>query len=229
MKSRGFSLMELSIVLIILGLLVVTITGSTTVINNAKLNRLISETESFKKHLGVFIAQFDSYPGDFKEAYNFFGVAAGCNNSNVNVDNDGCNGNGNNIIDWEKESYRVHQHLYLANIIPDFYDGVTDLATSIFNENLYHPPYPCSTAGYSDMGINCHQLGSKSDMNGAGLTPRELRKIDIKIDDTIPTSGNVRLKNIVDVVTSDSCGDATGYQISKTALGCNLLYNIDSF
>ena len=68
-KSRinnlfAFSLIELSIVLIIIGLLVVGIIGGQSLIESAKARNFINEVNSWKQALYTFKAKYNRLPGD---------------------------------------------------------------------------------------------------------------------------------------------------------------------
>ena len=60
----AFSLIELSIVLIIIGLLVAGITGGASLIESAKIRAFINEISSFKQAVHTFYASKDRLPGD---------------------------------------------------------------------------------------------------------------------------------------------------------------------
>ena len=60
----AFSLIELSIVLIIIGLLVAGITGGASLIESAKIRNFINEVNSWKQALYTFKVKYDRLPGD---------------------------------------------------------------------------------------------------------------------------------------------------------------------
>ncbi len=62
--KNGFSLIELSIVLIIIGLLVAGITGGQSLIESARNRNLISEMKNYDQALGTFYSLKDRLPGD---------------------------------------------------------------------------------------------------------------------------------------------------------------------
>ena len=63
-KISAFSLIELSIVLIIIGLLVAGITGGQSLIESAKIRAFINELNGYKQAVAAFYAERDRYPGD---------------------------------------------------------------------------------------------------------------------------------------------------------------------
>ena len=65
-NNKAFSLIELSIVLIIIGLLVAGITGGQSLIYNAKINGAMKEMQNFKQGIFAFRALKGRLPGDLK-------------------------------------------------------------------------------------------------------------------------------------------------------------------
>jgi len=63
-RSEGFSLIELSIVLIIIGLLVAGVTGGAKLIKTAQLRNVISESRNYKMAVNAYYALKDTIPGD---------------------------------------------------------------------------------------------------------------------------------------------------------------------
>ena len=65
-NNKAFSLIELSIVLIIISLLVAGITGGQSLIYNAKINGAMKEMQNFKQGIFAFKALKGRLPGDLK-------------------------------------------------------------------------------------------------------------------------------------------------------------------
>ena len=63
-NNKAFSLIELSIVLIIIGLLVAGITGGQSLIGSAKIQSLIKEITEYKQVSYLFQMQKGRLPGD---------------------------------------------------------------------------------------------------------------------------------------------------------------------
>ena len=63
-NNKAFSLIELSIVLIIIGLLVAGITGGQSLIESAKIKNLANEIDGWRKALLIFRVKNDRWPGD---------------------------------------------------------------------------------------------------------------------------------------------------------------------
>jgi len=75
-KKSAFSLIELSIVLIIIGLLVAGITGGASLIKSATLRAVMTEARNYNTAVNSFYVAYNAYPGDY--TVNFAsGVATG--------------------------------------------------------------------------------------------------------------------------------------------------------
>ena len=62
---KGYTLIEMSIVLIIIGLLISSVTSGSKMIENAKIHRFIKDMESYKHATYMFMIINDRLPGDF--------------------------------------------------------------------------------------------------------------------------------------------------------------------
>jgi prepilin-type N-terminal cleavage/methylation domain-containing protein len=82
-KFSAFSLIELSIVLIIMGLLVAGITGGASLIDNARITSLKREIDDYVKDVFTFYARVGRLPGDLDNTGRF-GYASGMDSYPVN-------------------------------------------------------------------------------------------------------------------------------------------------
>jgi prepilin-type N-terminal cleavage/methylation domain-containing protein len=76
LPSRGFSLVELSIVLVILGLLVGGVLSGQSLIRASELRKVTTEYTSIVAAVGSFREKYLYLPGDFPNASQFWGAAA---------------------------------------------------------------------------------------------------------------------------------------------------------
>lgn len=148
--NRGFSLVELSVVLIIISLLVGAIIAGTTLIRVSRVKSVTSDKEAYQNAMLAFRDKYNALPGDLSNATDIWGYATGASAPITPAKDDACaklltysttkatcNGNGNDIIYdrtgtgyYGHEMYRAWQHLSNAGMIEGSYSGVIDCASS---------------------------------------------------------------------------------------------------
>lgn len=119
--KSAFTLVELAIVLIIIGLITGGVIGAQSLIESAKRQSVIKDISNFKIAISAFRLEYGALPGDFDEAEDYWGT-----------DNT-ANGNNNKRIVYEHpavEEIGIWNHLGLAKLIPqefeDFYSNTYD-------------------------------------------------------------------------------------------------------
>lgn len=124
-STAAFTLIELSIVLVIIGLIAGGILVGGEMIRMAETRRLIGQIESYNTAVMAFRGKYNAFPGDFSNASSFFPQAA--------------NGNGNGRLEgissidglpsigliclYAFEYPYFWVHLSLANLVNGKYDG----------------------------------------------------------------------------------------------------------
>ena len=160
---QAFSLVELSIVLVILGLLVGGVLSGQALIHAAELRAVTEEYQRYTTAIQTFRGKYFFYPGDMVNAVKFWGAAAGgtadgfdstCQNvTTPAVGTETCNGDGDGVMAADlSEPWRAWQQLANAGLIEGKYWGVTG------PDNAVHPE--------AVIGSNV----PKSRMNNAGWT-----------------------------------------------------------
>ncbi len=126
---NGFTLVELSIVIVIVGLLIAGVASGRQLIKQAALRATVQEFNIYKENYITFFSTYGAPPGDFRGASINWGT--NCHGTAVN-----CNGNGNGLIDNSDlpplgdgqgiEVYRAYKHLALAKIAKYDFPVLTD-------------------------------------------------------------------------------------------------------
>lgn len=126
----GFSLVELSIVLVILGLLIGGILAGRSLIRASELRAVLTEFNHYVAAAQAFEDQYSALPGDMPNATALWGIAAGttgndntCRNTVQNTTTT-CNGNGNGTLALlEYDAYLFWKHLANAALIEGNFSG----------------------------------------------------------------------------------------------------------
>lgn len=163
-RNQGISLVEVSVVLVIIGLLAGAVIAGQALMKSSQLQSVLSDVDRFKTAVGSFRDKYKEFPGDMPNATNYWGTDAGCpaTPSNVLPKKETCNGNGDGYIgdtagsvlggagNWY-ETYRLWQHLANSGFIEGQYSGAySSLIPGIdANPGINLPASKVTPAGYS--------------------------------------------------------------------------------
>ena len=133
----AFTLVELSVVLVIIGLIVGGVLVGQSLIKAAEMRSVITELEYYKTAVNTFKIKYNALPGDMKDAQLFFGVSPYCgtadqgNHQYTGACNGGGDGyvfyttvgGGSGIVYFGEEQFYFWQHLANAGMITGKYSG----------------------------------------------------------------------------------------------------------
>ncbi len=177
---RAFTLVELAVVLVILGLLVGAILVSRNLYDTGQRQAQIAQTESFSAMVASFKTAFNGLPGDLP------------NGTTLAVQNE--NGNGNGRIDIDNDEHRhVFNALSLGGFTTRSY-AVSDFPNAILgNEQVIAGNHRSVVDASSEPPPYNYWMVSvdESDLVGTSLTAEEAYKIDLAVDDGLPQTGNI--------------------------------------
>lgn len=208
--KSGFTLVELSIVIIIIGLITGGVLGARSLIGSSERQSLIKELRNIDVATLAFQLEYDSIPGDMRDAYDYWG--ANCAASAAS-----CNGNGNKQVSRceSTEERKFWNHIVLSEIFnKEDYAPIGSLSFHKLKYKdsmvmpLYKQPY-CDQPGFQYFGASYYNLRNQHAMylmeadsdstvgtwTHGGISANELYKIDKKIDDGLPYQGTVLGRN----------------------------------
>lgn len=201
--QKGFSLMEISVALIVMGILVAGTIKGYALIESAQLKTVVKDINQYRMAVNVFKDQYGALPGDYGQA-------------NQTIRSDLINGNGNGRIEGEglgnrdSEAVNFWQHLAAAGLIsspgnlPDrggasFGQGVPKAKIGGGLTVVQNPVGPAPMYGVWFL------LGEKNKTGGDGavLTPKQAVLLLKQLDTPDPLSGDVRIAPGTDVAYED--------------------------
>lgn len=167
---RGFTLIEIAIVLVTIALIAGGIMVGDNMITNAKLVSLITEKQKFETAAMQFKDKYKALPGDMYNATSFWGAWTTCPRGSATTATT-CNGNGNGKIALSKtksdttasgdmyEAHRVWQHLGLSGFIDGSFNGGMETSGTIVTT----PGVRVPKANYNETsGWHLYYLGPQS-------------------------------------------------------------------
>jgi len=214
-SEGGFTLIEMSIVLVIIGLIVGGVLVGQNLISAAAMRAQISQIEKFNTAVNTFVGKYGAKPGDLKQRdvtnYGFTAVPARTGTQG--------RGDGNNLIEgysystsnvqpsiqggevlWFWEDLSVNGGSLIEGSFSTAVDAVP--GATITDPTLYLPQAKINKYMniyvYANNGIDYYGLSTFSSINTQNyltttptLSVAQAYAIDKKVDDGMPTTGNV--------------------------------------
>lgn len=204
--KKGFTLIELSIVLIIIGLLIGAIIAGNSMVKAARTQSVIADIQKYSAATNDYFNKYGYWPGDDYEANTrWSGVT---------------NGNGDGALGAapaSMEYYYFWQDLSVSGLISGSYTGcagcvpVTQLTNTAYITHYYDATYPSNQAFYIS-GTNA--VGYAASPGTYIVDGKSALAIDRKIDDSVANTGNV--------ISIGSCASGASY-VTSAGMVCNVI------
>ncbi len=213
-RRQAFTLIELSIVLVVIGLIVGGVMVGRNLIYVANVRKTVAQVEQFNTAVNAFKSKYNCLPGDCINASNF-------------AFNPSSNGNGDGVVGWCTSNQICYQstngnsseyvnfwyHLSASGSIPySLQSAAPNPITGINTPAPILHASACTHAGWtvkSDMQfqnttsgtgmvehnflLSDHVLPFSNPVEEGGCyAPADMRALDAKMDDGFPLSGMVR-------------------------------------
>lgn len=232
-NQGGFTLVELAVVMMIIGLLIGGVLKGQELIENARITSVIAQVKAYESATTTFRDTYDALPGDMPTATaRVAGCAAPCDDGNGNSIIGVAGGLGSNQSAAAADETRLFwRHLLLADLIT----GVTQGTVVAFGET-----HPSARLG-GGFAIGHGNGGTGTDRGAVGtfvslqpspdsaspavsgqnvISPVRADQIDRRIDDANPSTGSVLGQGV-----TGSC-QGTTYDSQVEAKDCNLFFEI---
>jgi prepilin-type N-terminal cleavage/methylation domain-containing protein len=210
--STGFTLVELAIVLMIIGLLIGGILKGQELIENARIVKVVQMFKSYSAAEITFLDSYGSSPGDI--------LNPSTRLSNCTTTPCSTAGNGNGVIGgFGSEQTTFWIHLVRANLIT----GIDEQAPYIFPKMpLGNNGLIINVAGRS--GAMPYSIETADGIGAGVLSGSQAARIDRKMDDGNPSTGSVLGNDDGSGNASVGCVDVTGYiESGNDSNACTLL------
>ena len=216
-SRAAFTLVEMAIVITIIGLIIGGVLAGQSLLNNSKLDAVMTDLRKYKAAVVQFRQQYGGYPGDIADATDYWGSDSNCpySGSDSTPKTVTCNGDGNGSIGIHtNEESRAWQQLADAGLITGSYSGFYSASYNydwmVAGKNAPAGPHegsayvlywlPTVLAGYNwavydgNMGTLLYYgaMQTNSLPQGPILTSAEASAIDRKVDDGKPGTGVIQ-------------------------------------
>ena len=251
-KKSAFSLIELSIVLIIIGLLIAGITGGASLIKSSELRSIMGEARGYAVAVNSFFTQYDQYPGDASIAVGNSNQGNGDRDNKIEFVNDAGTTFFEGVDAWYdlKDIGAIDLALSLSGTTasPTALVPVNHIPGSkikgagwVFDYNTATLQNVVVLTGTTDAWVAPAENAKSTMVNGLNYTTNaaatrngsteiisapDSLSIDSKIDDGKANTGNVQAVNQLTATTD--CANAEAYTVSLGAKKvCVLTFRVD--
>jgi prepilin-type N-terminal cleavage/methylation domain-containing protein len=249
-KRTAFSLIELSVVLIVIGLLIAGITGGASLIRGSELRAVSAEARGYGVAVRAFHTQYNSLPGDFDKAvFNAANDELGDNDSLIQYLNSSNKPEGleawkdlfaiGAILDEETYTTTSAAKITQANAGSVLYTQIP--SSKLKNSGWVFDNWPHDnqnavllihrTTAAASTGMLTADSTASAGFSGT-LTPADAFSIDEKLDDGSPVLGDVRAQSGVTDATrstggANSCHSSANGAASPAVGGTYDLASVD--
>lgn len=160
----GFTLVEIAIVIVIIGLLIGGVLKGQAMIEGAKSKRIVKQADEIRTAVMAFYDKYGAYPGDENSALFPPGTDA--------------EGDGDGQIESNTEQYEMWQDLALAGLISGSYDGTSSLPRHAFGDEVQ--------VYWTDPGTGANHF-----IRFQNIPADVAQEIDLKNDDGVYNTGTI--------------------------------------
>jgi len=233
-KQSGFTLVELAIVMIIIGLLIGGILKGQELIANAQLTATVAQIKGLDGALSTFRDKYSTLPGDMRSPSTRLRdcTAIPCStagNSNGRIDEPTTLGTAVGVGD---EGLIAFTHMAAADLISGVdINGFAAFGSALPEAKIGGGFWIGFTANGNAQGVTGMRPGHYLVLNGlvasvsagatSGITATQAAQIDRKMDDGRADAGDVQ-------ATGSQCVNGQDYQEAETTASCSIYIRVQS-
>ena len=242
--NKGFTLVEMAIVLVIIGLIVSSVMAGQTLVQSASIRSTIAQIDGIRSSTNAFQSKYNGIAGDLLYSQASFWSLPYGTSASGNGDGDmilsGVGGSSTNATTQDGENLFFWLQLSAAGLMTGSFNGITytsatsaevsDLTTAFvstkLNTSVYFMVYSSNTINYLGL-IGASSIASGTVTTSDLLLANQLYQVDKKMDDGLPNSGLLRAtsgfsESSVNTTNCVSSTDSTGiYQVDSTTPACS--------
>lgn len=248
--NSGFTLLELSIVMIIVAMIAGAIFVGSDLIREGEINSVVADMQKINSGYQQYRQKYRAVPGDHAKAFEYFGTDCG-------ADADACNGTGDLDLSDEPnsrdfgEQFMFFRHLFLAKMYNQELSGASNSSSSGSDPILVietNTPY-ISLSGITLWGITSSKsnyfVNGTANTTGAranilslasydhgtdaaeeaiysAVNPDVAKRIDSKLDDGEPGTGAIIAGKQSSGCATSSTMKSAEYSLSNTNKVCTV-------
>ncbi len=245
-REYGFTLVELSIVTVIIGLIVAGVVGGQSLVKTSKMNAQIIDLNKFEVAYNAFKLEYNAIPGDMRNASSYWaGSTNGDGNGRITQDSD-------NAYVLTNKNLKFFEHLSRAKIVPETYTNIWEInkgypalklnssrgmiaggyiiaPSFAVNHQLTEPEIAVRHVAslYLVVADPTHYTSIYNDWIGVA-SPLTIATIDKKIDDGVARTGKFQgYRTFNSAVGNCLTGVSTNYLLTETRESCLAEFIID--
>ncbi len=236
-EQTGFTLIELSIVLVIIGLIVGGVLVGQDLIRAAEIRATVGQIEKYNASVNTFRTKYNGIPGDISSAnaaaFGFIARAGSQGRGDNNGLIDGSNAGALLQQVFTQESGFFWDDLTKANLVDGQFTSAADIASpaaigaagiptqfpeaSIARGNRIHVGSTGGLNYYLLTGITSTAVTTGNMTLTTNLTPIELFNMDNKLDDGLPQTGIVQARGTAASTTTPMTDVTTASAVATIA------------